>query len=169
MFSLGFSIRNRYIDFVAGFFVAFLIFGLGTMILILIDSIKLVDFHVDFPTLLKSLFLFILVSFTEEILVRGYILNNLLTSMNKYFALLISSAIFALLHLFNPHISTLSFLNLFLAGVLLGASYIFTKNLWFPISLHLFWNFIQGTILGFPVSGEYSDSLFSMYLVHKNS
>jgi membrane protease YdiL (CAAX protease family) len=44
-------------------------------------------------------------------------------------------------------------LNLMLAGMLLGASFIYTRNLWFPISLHLFWNWFQGPVLGYQVSG----------------
>ncbi len=55
-------------------------------------------------------------------------------------------------------------LNLLLAGMLLGASYLYTKNLCFPISLHLFWNWIQGPILGYDVSGSHSES--SMLTLH---
>ncbi len=50
-------------------------------------------------------------------------------------------------------------INLFLAGLILGAAYIYARNLWFSISLHLFWNFIQGPILGFNVSGMNMDTL----------
>ena len=31
--------------------------------------------------------------------------------------------------------------------------YIYTRNLWFAIFFHLSWNFLQGPVLGFPVSG----------------
>lgn len=36
---------------------------------------------------------------------------------------------------------------------MLGASYIYTRNLWFPIGLHWFWNWLQGPLLGYGVSG----------------
>ena len=58
------------------------------------------------------------------------------------------------MHIFNPEIAFLPMLNLLLAGMLLGASYLYTRNLCFPISLHLFWNWIQGPILGYQVSGN---------------
>ena len=51
-------------------------------------------------------------------------------------------------------------INLLLAGMLLGASYLYTRNLCFPISLHLFWNWIQGPVLGYQVSGN--NFLFTM-------
>ena len=40
-----------------------------------------------------------------------------------------------------------------MAGCMIGVHYLYTSNLWFPISLHLFWNWIQGPILGYDVSG----------------
>jgi membrane protease YdiL (CAAX protease family) len=96
------------------------------------------------------------------VLMRGYILNNLMTGMNKYLALLLSSSIFGLLHLLNDGVTVLAMVNLILAGILLGSSYIFTKNLWFPISLHLFWNFFQGPVLGYSVSGMKVNPIFTL-------
>jgi len=53
----------------------------------------------------------------------------------------------------NPGIHPLAFANLFLAGLLLGINYIYSRNLWFSFLFHLSWNFFQGPILGFRVSG----------------
>ena len=75
------------------------------------------------------------------------------TMKNKYLALLISAVLFALIHGLNPNLSFLSMLNLIIAGLALGISYIYTKNLWFPIFLHVSWNYFQGPIFGFEVSG----------------
>jgi hypothetical protein len=107
----------------------------------------------------------VIVALNEEILMRGYILNNLMDSMNKYWALLISATIFSVLHGMNPNISFLAIINIMLAGIILGSSYIFTRNLWFPISLHLFWNFFQGPVLGYSVSGMKIDSVFKVTLL----
>ena len=101
-----------------------------------------------------SIVFFILISLIEEVLCRGYILGQLLETSNKYIALIISSIIFTALHSFNPNMGTIPILNLFLAGILLGITYIYTKNLWFPIALHFSWNFFQGPIFGFEVSGQ---------------
>jgi len=166
--SMGFSFKNRVNDIIAGFIIALSIIGGGSLILYVLAYINFSDTQIDIQTLLLSLFLFTIVSLNEEILLRGYILNNLLTSMNKYLALTISALIFMLMHVFNFNLSLIAFLNLFLAGLLLGSTYIFTKNLWFPLSLHLFWNFLQGPILGYSVSGRKIDSLFSLEIIGNN-
>ena len=44
-------------------------------------------------------------------------------------------------------------LNLVLAGVLLGLCYLRTRSLALPMGLHLGWNWTQGSLLGFGVSG----------------
>ncbi|WP_281615527.1 CPBP family intramembrane glutamic endopeptidase [Flammeovirga sp. SubArs3] len=101
--------------------------------------------------LLVSIYLF--VSIKEELLCRGYILRELVKLYsNKSIALLISSIVFLSLHLSNPNLTLIGALNLFLAGVMLGISYLKTKNLIYPISIHLSWNFTQ-SFLGLNVSG----------------
>ena len=57
--------------------------------------------------------------------------------------------------------------NIFLAGFFLGASYIFTKNLWFPIALHFSWNFFQ-SMFGFKVSGLDSYSIIEFTIPENN-
>ena len=57
------------------------------------------------------------------------------------------------MHLGNANISTVGFINIILAGILLGIYYIHKQNLWFPIGIHFTWNLFQGPVLGFEVSG----------------
>jgi membrane protease YdiL (CAAX protease family) len=101
----------------------------------------------------------ILVAVAEELLFRGYVLRRFMKVYNQYIALAVSSVLFMLLHGFNAHLDILPFVNLFLAGVLLGSYYIYTQNLWFPIGLHFTWNFFQGSVFGFPVSGADVESI----------
>jgi hypothetical protein len=95
----------------------------------------------------------LIVAIGEELVFRGYILNNLAKSMNREIALLLSSLLFAGFHLLNPNFNLIAFINIFVAGLLLGINYIFTRNLWFGVFLHFSWNFFQGPVLGFKVSG----------------
>lgn len=169
IFSLGFSIKDKAKDILAGFLVASGLIGGGTLILYAFGYVNFTNFQFNFQSTLINFLIFIIVALNEEIYIRGYILNNLMTSMNKYFALILSSIIFILMHSFNFNISAIPTLNLFLAGILLGISYIYTKNLWFPISLHLFWNFIQGPILGYKVSGQKTKSLLTINQVGNDS
>jgi membrane protease YdiL (CAAX protease family) len=105
---------------------------------------------------------FVVVAFYEELFARGYILQNLAGAWGLPVGVMVSSALFSLGHLFNPGASLISTLGLFCAGVLLAAGYVFTHRLWLPIGLHLSWNFFQGPVLGFPVSGLPTGGLLSL-------
>ena len=155
---IGFHWKNRIYDFWTGLLIGFMIMLLGFGFLELIHEIQFQGIEFDFKKITFSILLFILVALAEEILFRGYILKNLMNSFNKYWALLISSVIFSLTHGFNPNINLIGFTNIFLSGILLGITYIHTKNLWFPIALHFSWNFFQ-TMLGFNVSGQNTYSM----------
>ncbi|RUT77752.1 CPBP family intramembrane glutamic endopeptidase [Ancylomarina longa] len=161
MIKLGFSIKKQKKNILLGLLTGFLLMFIGT--LFLLANKNLVIDNIEFHSLsfLVSILLFLLVALNEEIIVRGYILRNFMYSMNRYLALVLSSLVFMSLHLFNPNISFVGLLNIFLAGLLLGITYIFTKNLWFPIALHFSWNFFQGPIFGYEVSGTTTSSLIS--------
>lgn len=103
--------------------------------------------------LLNSLVIFLVVAISEELLSRGYHLQNLTDGLNLFWGLVLSSAIFAVLHLGNPESSLVAVLGLICAGLFLAFGWLRTRQLWLPIGLHLGWNFFEGTIFGFPVSG----------------
>ena len=148
---LGLSLKGHASGLWYGLLMAILLYLLGFGISVVLGEIEVTGFQFKPLDLLGSWVFFLLVALFEEILMRGYILGRLLhTNMNKFLALFISSALFAFMHIFNPEIAFLPMLNLLLAGMLLGASYLYTRNLCFPISLHLFWNWIQGPIWGKP-------------------
>jgi hypothetical protein len=103
---------------------------------------------------LAVLFAFILVGWQEELLSRGYWLQNLRDGLNLVWGVLISSAFFALGHAANPNASWEAMLGLFAGGLFLAYGYVRTRKLWLPIGLHIGWNLFEGTIYGFPVSGS---------------
>ncbi len=65
-----------------------------------------------------------------------------------------SSIALGVLHVFNPNASLISTLYLVLAGLFLGLGLVMTGSLAIPIGLHITWNFFQGNVFGFPVSGN---------------
>ncbi len=112
--------------------------------------------------LLAAVWLFIAVAINEEGIARGYLLLNLAEGLRLpilgprgavYLAWLLSSLFFGLMHMFNPNVTFLSIVNLCVAGLFLGFAYIRTSELALPIGLHFSWNFFQGNVYGFPVSG----------------
>jgi len=104
-------------------------------------------------TVLIWLLYFTLVGWNEEFLFRGYRLQNISEGLNPLWGLILSSLWFGAAHWLNPGASWKSMIGIFLAGIFLGYGYLRTKQLWLPIGLHLGWNFFEGTVLGFPVSG----------------
>ncbi len=153
LISIGLQIKDKSDQLFFGIAAGAIIMGLGVVILKLLSLYDVAKIEFVSSTFFSSIFLCVFISVSEEVVVRGYILRNLMHSFPKYMALIISALLFALLHAFNPNLSIVGMINLFIAGLLLGASYIFTKNLWFPIGLHFGWNFFQGPIFGFNVSG----------------
>ena len=96
---------------------------------------------------------FLMVGFYEELLSRGYWLQNMADGLGLPVGVFLSSAIFAILHAANPGASIMSTLGILAAGYFLAYGYLRTGQLWLPIGLHIGWNFFQGPIFGFPVSG----------------
>jgi len=102
----------------------------------------------------------------EEILIRGIIFRIIEEKLGSNISLLISAIIFGALHLLNPNSTLISGLCVGIeAGLLLGAAYIYTRNLWFPIAIHFAWNFMQSGIFGAITSGnEKTSSLLTTKL-----
>lgn len=151
--SLGFDFSNYRNDFITGIISGFGLIASGFVILMLMGKLSISDVSFNWLLIVGYILLFSIAALNEEIMIRGYILNNLFQSMNKYVALIISSLLFASMHLANANITFLSVTNIFLAGILLGIYYVQKQNLWLPISLHFSWNFFQGPVFGFEVSG----------------
>lgn len=166
----GLSLRGRGKDILWGAFAAAVIYAVGFGILYAKGEVEVVAVHFDLFELLLSWVLMLLVALSEETAYRGFVLGHLQDAkVNRFAALLVSAVLFSLVHAFNWHFSYMAFLNLLLAGVMLGASYIYTRNLWFPISLHLFWNWVQGPVLGFGVSGQsFGNTLLALELPEEN-
>lgn len=152
-FSLGFEWKPYQTDAWTGFFAALMILFVGSLILVTNQNLFFTNAFFNLSNFLAGIILFATIAFTEEVVFRGYLLHNLLKSLPKWMALIITAALFALMHAQNNNVTTLSVINLFIAGLLLGVNYIYTKNLWFAIFFHFSWNFFQGSILGYKVSG----------------
>lgn len=165
--SMGFELQNRYKDIVIGILLGFFVMYFSYYLLLNLNEITLLPATFNLKEIIIAILTYCFVAYVEEVVFRGYILNNFMLSCNKLGALFWSSLLFALLHSLNPNMDIFSFLSLFLAGIFLGITYIFTRNLWFAIALHFSWNFFQ-SMIGFNVSGQDFYSWINFKIVSPN-
>lgn len=103
--------------------------------------------------LIAYLAYFILVALFEELMFRTYALFVLAERYPLTVAVLINSLGFGLVHLANPGYTPLAFLNIMLAGALFSVFTLLKQNVSWAIGIHFGWNFAQGILLGYKVSG----------------
>ena len=166
--NMGFEIKGKRNDIILGTTLGLFMMALGYAILQSLGEIQFSRINYDLSSIIWLFILFIGVSVLEETFVRGYVLKNLLKSFNPVISLVISSALFSLLHFLNPNVNYLALVELFIGGIALGISYIYTKNLWFPFAFHFSWNFFQ-VIFGFNVSGLETYSLIEFEIFEPNN
>jgi len=165
------NIKMGYKDLFKG-----LAFGSISMILVFIILITSGNISLQSPlsspnfsiSLLIQLVFFIFVGINEEMFSRGYCMTVLRQTGNTWIALIVSSIIFSVLHSLNPSMSVISYLNLFLVGLLFAYMFLRSNNLWLPIGYHITWNYFQGNIFGFQVSGQSTESLYKLNTPAKN-
>ncbi len=108
------------------------------------------------PVLRVGSFTFVVLAvaaINEEAIFRGYPFQRLVESITPVGAIAVTSALFGLGHLGNPHHTWISTANTMLVGIPFAIAYLRTRSLWMPIGIHFIWNFLMGFILGLPVSG----------------
>jgi len=97
---------------------------------------------------------FFLVAIVEEVVFRGYLLQMITDHFNYKIGIAISGIGFAIIHLENDYFTWIAFCNLALGGILMSLLYLKYRSLYAPIAFHWAWNYFQGNILGFDVSGN---------------
>ena len=98
-------------------------------------------------------FVFLLVGFFEESLLRGYAQYTLSRGIGFWWAALLLSLVFALGHLGNDGESTLGIVEVGIAGLVFCLSLWYTKSLWWVVGFHAGWDWGQSYFYGTPDSG----------------
>jgi membrane protease YdiL (CAAX protease family) len=97
--------------------------------------------------------------YSEELGFRGYILQNLSDGIGLMWAVVVSCIFYGIMHMTNPNSTLLSGVLIALFGFLRIFGLLRTGQLWLSIGMHAGWNFFQGPIFGFSVSGLDSEHL----------
>ena len=163
--SLGFVKRNwlKYL----GWGIMFSLVQMGVIALVYqvsgIGSFELNELSLEPLLFILGLFPFwLLQGGTEEVATRGWLLTRIAARTNLPLAIVISSSLFGILHMGNAGVTFLSVLNIILDGLLAGLLFIYTDSIWLVVAQHGTWNYVQGNLLGFQVSGTGADaSIFS--------
>jgi membrane protease YdiL (CAAX protease family) len=103
--------------------------------------------------------LYILVGVVEELIFRSFPLLAFSERYPAAIAILITGCFFGLAHYFNPGFTWLAMLNISLVGILLAIYVLLKRNIYWAIGIHFGWNFTQGILLGYKVSGTAPDGL----------
>jgi len=159
--SLGLKLNQQALfDVIAGIGIAFVQMGFIYILMLGLNWLTFEGFAWEFDPInvvvtgvLTFFVAFMFVGWNEELFSRGYHLQTIASGTNLFWGVIISSAIFGALHLANPSATWVSTAGIFFAGIYLAYGYLRTKQLWLPIGLHIGWNFCEGVVFGFPVSG----------------
>lgn len=104
------------------------------------------------------------VAVVEELVFRGFAFQRLVAGVGVWPAQLAMGAYFVLTHSEGiagaGELQWLASANVFMASLMLGTAYLKTGSLALPMALHFALNFLQGTVLGFGVSGHQGESLW---------
>ena len=163
--SLGFVKRNWLKYLVWGIMISLVQMGVIALVYQVsgIGSFVLNELSLEPLLFILGLFPFwLLQGGTEEVATRGWLLTRIAARTNLPLAIAISSSLFGFLHLGNSGVTFLSVLNIVLDGVLAGLLLVYTDSIWLVVAQHGTWNYVQGNLLGFQVSGTGADaSIFS--------
>jgi membrane protease YdiL (CAAX protease family) len=100
----------------------------------------------------------------EEMLTRGWLMQVIGARYKPWLGVVLSAVTFASLHALNPHVNAIAILNLVLTGILFSLVALWDGSIWGVCGLHAAWNWAEGNLFGFSVSGTTSagGSLLSM-------
>jgi len=90
----------------------------------------------------------------EEVLTRGLLLPVIGARWGAAAGILVSSLLFSLLHIGNQNVDVLAIVNLGLFGLFASLYALAEGGLWGVFAIHSIWNWTQGNLFGFPVSGN---------------
>ena len=160
--SLGFSSTSKLKNYLLGL-------GFGLVLFLIVYSINwlfkgvstILNPSINWFMIVLLFIAFAIQGMTEEVLMRGFMMNILSSKLGVIWGILINSIIFAGMHMGNANVTFLSILNIFILGVLFSLLFYWSDNLWLTGAAHSVWNFTMGPVLGIEVSGmALEDTIF---------
>ena len=147
---------NTWKMLVLGLLVGFVQNGLCTLGAILHGDIYLSYDRFEVIPMILLLFAVFVQSSSEELICRGFMYQRLKRGYRSPLVWILgNSLVFSALHLFNPGITVVTFLNIILIAVFYSLIlYYFDNRIWFTMAAHTGWNYTQNILFGLPNSGQ---------------
>ncbi len=150
---LGLFENNKIKSYLKGSILGFITLLIIIIFIVIFTKSTIGLSNIVVKPLILYLIFFIFQGASEEFIIRGILLPLISKRYGIYAGVIISSSIFAILHLFNPGITIVSVLNLFLAGIWFAYLYIYYQNIIIVCAIHSIWNYALNCIFGLQVSG----------------
>jgi len=135
-----------------GFAAAALVIALVVLVLLALGDYRPLAVNGSLFLQLYSLVIIATMAATEEVLMRGILYRITEASLGTNIALAVSGLAFGLGHLGNENVTWVSVILIALGGVLTGIAFTSSGRLWYPISMHVGWNYAQA-FFGTTLSG----------------
>ena len=165
LWTMGIIRRGAVAEYAVGWLIGAGMVSLSMLPGLLAGDIRITGFSPEIPwgMLILMFIAFSIQGLSEELLCRSYFCISLARRTKMQWAMVISSAAFALLHGANGGLTLLALLNLVLYGVFAALWLIRCGNVWGIAAMHSAWNYVQGNVWGSTVSGlDVGGSIFTM-------
>lgn len=160
-YTFGFAKRGFAIEYLSGMILGAVMIALPVLFCFITGCVTF-SFGNSTPLMIGIYFLaFLVQGMGEEVMFRGYLLTTVARKSNVWVAVIISSLTFAIFHSGNANFNLIGFINIALFGFFAAIYVLRRGSIWGISAIHAIWNFAQGNIFGFNVSGTpLSDSVF---------
>jgi len=162
--SMGFTRQNAFRDYGVGMAIGFVMLMAVAALEVALGYTEFMGFNpqVNIGLLLLYFFGYVIQGMSEEVLLRGYLMMSMSNRTKPVIALIVSSAVFGLMHALNPGATPMAIINITLIGLFFGLLVLRLDSIWAACGVHSAWNFTLGNIMGSAVSG--TDSGGSVFL-----
>lgn len=152
--TLGFIDRKKGMKMLRGF-----IFGFGSsglvflLVLIFTPSTLSTEGHLvagvaAIPVVLLFMIPWAVQATAEEVVFQGWLVPHLTKKNGVIIAIIFSAIVFAFIHIINPNMGVLVFINLALYGVFAALYMLYEKSIYGIAAYHMSWNWSLGQIFG---------------------
>ncbi|RZL47666.1 MAG: CPBP family intramembrane metalloprotease [Pedobacter sp.] len=153
--------QNSIIGFLKGSLIGLALIFICTGILLAFGNVQLTLGGISFTLFFGYIIFFLLVAVFEELMFRTIPLFVFAERYPIIVTILINGLLFGFVHMGNPGFTWVAMINITLAGALFSIFTLLKKNISWAIGIHFGWNFTQGILMGYKVSGTNSPGVLT--------